>query len=347
MNKKECAPKKETKIERILSRAKNHENSTMLFVLFVIVFVVVVIEFFFARDMVFGNVAFISGRNISSVMQQVSITGILAIGMTLVMIMGGIDLSIGQNMGFIGVLLASMIRAGDMPIWTIVTLCIVIAIASQLIMGLIISRTRIEPFIVSLGFMSIYQGLTYLITNGREISIGSEFGFLGKTMISISDDLKLFLSVLIYFTLVLIVWALLKYTKLGRRLYAVGGNESAAFLSGINVKNFKLLIYGINGLFISIAAMVLISRLSTGGPNIGQGKEIDVIAAVVVGGTALAGGKGNIWGTVIGVVLLGCISNALNILGVNPYWQYIMKGALIVMSVLIGYYSGLKSTRLK
>lgn len=328
-------------------RLRNHENATMLLVLLVIIFVVVVVEFFFARDMVLADVAFWSGNNISSVLQQVSITGILAIGMTLVMLMGGIDLSIGQMMGFIGVGMAALIKAGDMPIWSIVVLGILVGIGCQLLMGLLISRTKLEPFIVSLGFMSIYQGLIYLITNGREITFGMKFDFIGNTAFRLGGNFRLFLSVIIYLSLVVIVWLIIKYCKFGRRLYAVGGNENAAYLSGINVKNFKLLVYGINGFFAAIAAMVLISRLATGGPNNGQGKEIDVIAAVVVGGTALSGGKGNIWGTVIGVLLMGIISNALNILGVNPYWQYIMKGALIVVSVLIGYYSGLttKKTR--
>lgn len=328
-------------------RLRNHENATMLLVLLIMIFVVVVIEFFFARDMVLADVAFWSGSNISSVLQQVSITGILAIGMTLVMLMGGIDLSIGQMMGFVGVGMAALIKAGDMPIWSIVVLGILVGIGCQMLMGLLISRTKLEPFIVSLGFMSIYQGLIYLITNGREITFGMKFGFIGNTAFRFGSDFRLFFSVIIYLSLVILVWLAIKYSKFGRRLYAVGGNESAAYLSGINVKNFKLLVYGINGFFAAVAAMVLISRLATGGPNNGQGKEIDVIAAVVVGGTALSGGKGNIWGTVIGVLLMGIISNALNILGVNPYWQYIMKGALIVVSVLIGYYSGLTTKRAK
>ena len=127
---------------------------------------------------------------------------------------------------------------------------------------------------------------------------------------------------LLLILLTVIMWLVLKYTKFGRRVYAVGGNENAAYLAGINVKNFKLLLYGINGLFVAIATLALLSRTGVGGPLMGSGKEIDVIAAVVVGGTALSGGKGNLWGTFIGVLLLGCISNALNILGVSPYWQY-------------------------
>jgi len=256
--------------------------------------------------------------------------------------MGGIDLSIGHLMGFIGVLMAYLIKADYLPIWSIMLIGMSMAIGCELLMGLIISRTKLESFIVSLGFMSIYQGLIYLITNGREISIGNKFGFIGKTSINITSNFKIFSSVIFYILLTVIIWLAIKYTKFGRRLYFVGGNESAAFLAGIGVKNFKLWVYGLNGFFVAIASMIMISRLSTGGPNMGQGKEIDVIASVVVGGTAMSGGKGNVWGSLIGVILLGCISNALNILGVNPYYQYIMKGGLIVLSVFVGYYSGVR-----
>ncbi len=326
----------------LIKKLMHHENSSILFVLLLVIVLVVLAEFFFARNMVFKDLAFLSSRNISSVLQQVSITGILAIGMTLVMLMGGIDLSVGQLMGFIGVLMASLIKAGNLPIWSIVLIGMFTAIGCELLMGLIISRTKLESFIVSLGFMSIYQGFIYLITNGREISIGDKFEFIGKTSINITSNFKIFSSVILYILLTVIIWLAIKYTKFGRRLYFVGGNESAAFLAGIGVKNFKLWVYGLNGFFVSIAAMIMISRLSTGGPNMGQGKEIDVIASVVVGGTAMSGGKGNVWGALIGVILLGCISNALNILGVNPYYQYVMKGGLIVLSVFIGYYSGLR-----
>ena len=190
-----------------------------------------------------------------------------------------------------------------------------------------------------------------MITNGREITIKGRFMFLGSEIFKFGKDLEaaqrfsLRVPVILFILLVIAVWLIIKYTKFGRRVYAVGGNENAAYLAGINVKNFKLLIYGINGLFVSIASMTLLSRLGTGSPIMGMGKEIDVIAAVVVGGTALSGGKGNIWGTVIGVVLLGIMSNALNILGVSPHFQYIMKGLLIIGAVLIGYYSSLRTVK--
>jgi ribose/xylose/arabinose/galactoside ABC-type transport system permease subunit len=228
-----------------------------------------------------------------------------------------------------------------------VLLGVLVAVVFQVLMSLIISRTKLEPFIVSLGFMSIYKGFTYLITNGSEITIEGRFTFLGDTYLNIGNGLRLGMPVMVLILLEIAAWAVLKYTKFGRSVYAVGGNENAAFLAGINIKKFKLMVYGINGIFVAIATMVLLSRLGTGNPLIGDGKEIDVIAAVVVGGTALSGGRGNIWGTLIGVLLLGCISNALNILGVNPYWQYVMTGTIIVLAVMLSYFSSLSSNSLK
>ncbi len=332
------------KMNRYLKRIIHHENSTMLLVLLLIVFIVFLVDFI-ASDYIFSEAKFLSGLNISNILFQVAVTGILALGMTLVMLMGSIDLSIGWMMCFIGTGMAYAMRNLGLPAWFVIIAAMIVTVFFQLIMGFIISRTKLESFIVSLGFMSIYRGFTYLITNGREITLGGKFRFLGKTSIKLSPSFKLYTPVWIFLILAILLWLIVKYTKFGRRIYAVGGNEKAAFLSGINVKNFKLLVFGIGGLFIAIATMTQLSRLGTGNPLMGQGKEIDVIAAVVVGGTALSGGKGNIWGTVIGVILLGIISNALNILGVNPHYQYIMKGLLIIVSVMIGYYSSVRATK--
>jgi ribose/xylose/arabinose/galactoside ABC-type transport system permease subunit len=285
--------------------------------------------------------------NIANVLMQISITGILAISMTLIMISGGIDLSVGQMMCFLGTGMAFLIRSAEWNEWGAAFIVIIVAIIFQMFMGLIISRTKLEPFIVSLGFMSIYKGFTYLITNGREITIEGKFSFLGKTYLNLTENFKIGMPVILLILLVIIMWLVLKYTKFGRCIYAVGGNESAAYLAGINVKNFKVLLYGVNGIFVAIATMVSLSRMGTGNPLMGEGKEIDVIAAVVVGGTVLSGGKGNVWGTFIGVLVLGCISNALNILGVNPHWQYVMRGTLIIVSVLISYLSGMSSSSIK
>ncbi len=284
---------------------------------------------------------FLMPMNIRNILIQVSITGMLALGMTLVMLSGGIDLSVGWFVSFIGCAMAYLMVAG-LSIPVVVILGILITVLCSGVMGFIISRTKLEPFIVSLGFMIIYQGFTYLITKGSEISIGNTFKLLGRTF-----PLGLGMPVYVFISLAIFLGLMLKYTKFGRRIYAVGCNENAAYLAGINVKNFKLIIYIINGLLISIAAMTQLSRLGTGNPLMGSGKEIDAIAAAVVGGTALSGGKGNILGTVIGILLLGSITNAMNVIGMSPHWQYVFKGAVIVVSVTVSYYSILKSSTLK
>jgi len=321
------------------TRMWKHDNTPILLVLILVIVAVVLIELALR-----GEVRFLRGMNVSNVLLQVSVTGIFALSMTLVIISGGIDLSIGWMMAFLGSGMAYIIKILEWSNLAVVVIGVSAAIICQIIMGFIISRTKLEPFIVSLGFMSMYQGFTYLITNGREITIKDKFSFLGSELFK-WGDFSFRVPIVVFVVLIFIVWLVMKYTKFGRRVYAVGGNENAAYLAGINVKNFKLLIYGINGLFIAIASMTMLSRIHTGNPTMGLGKEIDVIAAVVVGGTALSGGKGNVWGTVVGVLLLGIMSNALNILRVSPYYQYIMTGLLIVVSVMISYYSGLRTSR--
>ncbi len=182
--------------------------------------------------------------------------------------------------------MAFLIKTAGWNEWGAAAIALVVTVMFQLIMGLIISRTRLESFIVSLGFLSIYKGFTYLITNGREITIEGKFTFLGRTYLDITDNFRIAMPVIIFVMLTVLVWFLLRYTKFGRRVYAVGGNENAAYLAGINVKNFRLLLYGINGVFVAIATMAQLSRLGTGNPLMGEGKEIEVIAAVVVGGSS-------------------------------------------------------------
>ena len=333
-------------------RIMQHDNTPILLVLIGMLIVVYIVEHLSDPSLVFFDSHFISGMNISNVLLQVSATGILALSMALVMISGGIDLSVGNMLTFLGVGMAYLMKTGGWGEAETLAVAIVVGVGLQLIMGLIISRTRVEPFIISLGFMSIYRGFTYLITNGREITIIGKLEFLKAVVFRInlkSDDpssaFVVTVPIVLMFALAIILWLVVKYTKFGRRVYAVGGNENAAYLAGINVKNFKLLIYGINGLFVTIASMALLARLGTGAPTMGLGKEIDVIAAVVVGGTAMSGGKGSVWGSVIGVLVLGIISNALNIIGIDPYYQFIISGLLIIFAVMIGYYSSLRTVK--
>ena len=162
--------------------------------------------------------------------------------------------------------------------------------------------------------------------------MGETFKELGRTF-----PLGVGTPVYIFIGLTILFWFILKYTKFGMRIYAVGGNPEAAYLSGIKVKNFKFSVYVINGALVALAALTLLSRLGNGSPTMGSGKEMDAIAGVVVGGAAMSGGKGTIVGTFIGILFFGCVSNAMNLVGISPYWQYIFKGALIVAAVFISY----------
>lgn len=302
-----------------------HDNAPILavFVLFIVVVTMI-------------QPRFLMPMNLRNILIQVSIVGIAALAQTMVMISGGIDLSVGWNMSFLGCLGAYLMVAVGLPIPAVVGLTILVAIMFAGVMGFIISRTRIEPFIISLGFMIIYQGFTYLITRGSEIGIGRQFMLLGRTFpFGIGMPVYIFLGLALVFALTL------RFTRFGRRIYAVGSNQEAAFLSGVNVKNFKLSVYVISGVLVSLAALTQLSRLGTGNPLMGGGREIDVIASVVVGGTALSGGKGNIWGTVVGVILLGSIKNAMNVIGISPHWQFVFIGTVIILSVVISYYGGI------
>jgi ribose/xylose/arabinose/galactoside ABC-type transport system permease subunit len=277
---------------------------------------------------------FASALNVRNILMQVSVTGIAALGMTIVILIGGIDLSQGWLISLAGCVMAFlMINLGLSEIVAVLA-AIGICVGFETLMGFVIAKTRLEAFIVSLGFSLVYRGFVYLVTDAREITMGNTFMLLGRTF-----PLGVGTPVYIFVALTVIMWLVLKYTKFGMRLYALGGNEEAAYLSGVKIKSFKVKVYALNGLLVAVAAMTFLSRLGTATPSMGEGKEMDAIAGVVVGGTAMSGGKGNIIGTFIGILFFGCVSNALNIIGVSPYWQYVFKGVLICFSVIIGYLS--------
>jgi len=228
------------------------------------------------------------------------------------------------------------------PMWAAIVTIIIIAILLQVIMGFIISRFTVEPFIITLGGMIAFRGIALLICKSQEISTEGRFSVLKGNLIAGTKDpvtglsLNLPIYVLIFLAITIIIWWLMKYTKYGRRVYAVGANRNAAYLAGIDVKNIVLSTYALNGLIVGIAAIMLLSRVNTAIITVGQNLEIDVIAAVVVGGTALAGGKGNIWGTFVGAILLGAIANGMNILRIQSEWQFVAKGVILIVAVTAG-----------
>lgn len=326
------------KTKKSANKLLHHENAPMFLVLMGLIALVILLEGFLVRGGDFSGIAFIKGLNISNVLVQISITGVLAIGMTVIMLSGGMDLSCGQMVSFAGCLLSYLLVKQDWALLPAVLVVIAACVLFQALAGFMIAQTHLEPFIVTLGFMSIYQGFSYLITNGREITMGDQLRFIKNVKLTFGESgFYIGIPVLALLVFIIVMWLVLKYTKFGRWIYQVGGNENAAYLSGINVKRFKVILYALNGLFIALGTVIMLGRVGAGSPTMGSGKEIDVIAAVVVGGTALSGGKGNMWGTFIGVLLMGIISNAMNILGVNPYYQYVMKGILILASIYIGY----------
>jgi ribose/xylose/arabinose/galactoside ABC-type transport system permease subunit len=216
------------------------------------------------------------------------------------------------------------------------------AVVLESLMGYIISRTKVEPFIVTLGGMITFQGIALLLCNSREVIMKGELDFLKTNLIKGAKDpvsgLNLIIPpyVLIFFVIALLAGLLLNYTKYGRRIYAIGTNPNAAYLAGINVKNMKLSVYVLMGFLVGIGAVMLLARVNTGIITLGQGLEIDSIAMVVIGGTALKGGKGNIVGTLIGVFFLGSIGNAMNMLRLPSEVQFVAKGLVIVIAVSAG-----------
>jgi len=319
---------------------RRFENFTVLSIFIAFVIIIVAIQLITTRASQFPT--FISPVNLLNIMQQIAVPGIVAVGMTIVMISGGIDLSVGMLASLVAIVTALGISKWHLGTVPSIMLGIAVAVVLEMLLGYIISRTKVEPFIITLGGMITFKGIALLLCNSREVMMSGELNFLKANLIEGTKDptsgLNLIIPpyVLIFLAIVVIVWILLGFTKYGRRVYAVGNNPSAAYLAGINVKNVKFSSYIITGLLVGIGAVILLSRINVGIITLGQNLEIDTIAMVVIGGTVLSGGKGNIWGTFIGVLLLGSIGNAMNMLRLPPEVQFVAKGIIIILAVSTG-----------
>jgi ribose/xylose/arabinose/galactoside ABC-type transport system permease subunit len=315
---------------------KRHENLTVSAIFASFVVVIVVLQLFIGGG---KYPTFISPVNLLNILQQVSVPGIVAVGMTLVMISGGIDLSVGMLASLVSIVTAQGISRWGLGILPSVLLGLVTALALESLLGFIISRVKVESFIITLGGMITFQGIALLLCNSREVILNGELDFIKTNLIAGAKDpvtgLNLVIPpyVLVFFLIALLAALLLKFTKYGRRIYAVGNNPDAAFLAGIDVRLMRLSVYTIMGLLVGIAATLLLARINVGIITLGQNLEIDTIAMVVIGGTALKGGKGNIVGTLIGVFFLGSIGNAMNMLRLPSEVQFVAKGIVIVMAV--------------
>ncbi len=273
---------------------------------------------------------FLTVSNLLNVAQQISINAIIAVGMTFVIITAGIDLSVGSLVAFSGVVLASVLQAGvPLPIAILVGLGV--GLFCGMINGLLITQGRIPPFISTLGMMSVARGAALLYTKGRPVSGFSEnFRYLAT-----GEIFHIPVPVIIMGVVYIIAHFVLNRTKLGRYAYAIGGNEEAAILSGINVKLYKTMVYALCGLLSGLAALILTARLNSAQPIAGNMYELDAIAATVIGGTSLMGGEGTVLGTLIGALIMGVLRNGLNLLGVSSFIQQIVIGSVIIIAVLM------------
>jgi ribose/xylose/arabinose/galactoside ABC-type transport system permease subunit len=319
---------------------KRHENLTVFSIFASFVVIVVLVQLISTGGSRFPT--FISPVNIVNILQQVAVPGIVAVSMTMVMISGGIDLSVGMLASLVSIIVSLGISKWQFGVGPSIMLGVASAIILETIMGFIISRTRIEPFIITLGGMISFQGIALLLSNSREVVMKGELNFLTTNLIEGTRDpitgliLRVPPYVVAFFVIALIGGLVLTYTKYGRRIYAVGTNPRAAFLAGIGVSNMRLSVYMIQGLLVGIGATMLLARINTGIITLGQGLEIDTIAMVVIGGTALSGGRGNIVGTLIGVLFLGSIANAMNMLRLPSEVQFLVKGLVVIIAVTAG-----------
>jgi len=273
---------------------------------------------------------FLSVSNLMNIAEQTSINAIIAIGMTFVIITAGIDLSVGSIVALSGIVLADLLQAGHSEPIAIATGLMVGTICG-LVNGSLISYGKLPPFIATLGMMSVARGAALFYSDGRPISgFGPEFRYLAT-----GEVLSVPVPVLLMLLLYAAAFVVLNRTKLGRYAFAIGGNEEAANLSGINTKLVKTIVYGLCGLLSGLAAVVLTARLNSAQPIAGMMYELDAIAAVVIGGTSLLGGEGKISGTLIGAFIMGILRNGLNLLGLSSFTQQIIIGSVIILAVLI------------
>jgi len=273
---------------------------------------------------------FLTPANLSSVVRQTAVINTMALGMTMIIIAGGIDLSVGAILAFSGLLGAMAMQAG-MPIWLGVATGLLAGAFCGLINGLLTVRLNINPFIVTLGTLGILRGVTLIISNGLPVHrIPPRFAFLGEGSV-LGVPFVLWLLALC----AIATHVILEHTRLGRYAFAIGSNPDAAFYTGIPVGFYTAAVYTISGLLCGLAGMIEASRLMTGQPTAGQGYELQVIAAVVIGGGSLRGGEGSVPGTLVGAFIMGLLSNGSDLLGISPYLQQAIIGAIIIVAVTL------------
>jgi ribose transport system permease protein len=297
----------------------------------------------FILCIVFGFLSdkFFTVANGLNVMRQISVNICIAVGMTLIIITAGIDLSVGSVLALCGAVTAGLLKNGiSLPSFNLfIGFTILGAILAGVIVGallgffngVVITKFKVPPFVATLAMLTIARGLTMLYTNGFPISsFGSSFTFIGGGWL-FGLPVPVWIAALIVVAATIVT----KKIKLGRYIFAIGGNENAAKLSGININRIKIIVYTLAGALAAIGGIIVTARLDSAQPNAGTSYELDAIAAVVIGGTSLSGGRGSIWGTVLGALIIGVLNNGLVLLDVSPFWQQVVKGGVILLAVII------------
>jgi len=273
---------------------------------------------------------FMSARNLLNVLDQITVLGIMAVGMTMVILIGGIDLAVGSVMALTMMVMGYAANQVGLPLPVGILLALGVAALTGAISGLLITALGVPAFIATLAMMSVARGLANMITDGQQIvGFPSWFSLLAYTRYGGF----LTLTVAVMLVVFVLGWIYLRYTSGGRSLYAIGGNQEVARLAGINVNLYTIGVYVVSGLLAGLAGVVLAMRLDSVQPTAGVSYELDTIAAVVIGGTSLSGGKGGILGTIIGVLIIGVLRNGLNLLGVSPFTQAVVIGVVIALAV--------------
>jgi len=284
---------------------------------------------------------FFTAANGVNVLRQVAVNVCIATGMTLIVLTAGIDLSVGSVLALCGAITAGLLKNGmqfpsadlfiGFTILGAVLGAIIIGGLLGLFNGLVITKFKVPPFVATLAMLTIARGFTMLYTGGHPISnLGNNFAYIGA-----GSFIGIPVPVWIATIVVLLAVFITKKTKIGRYIYAIGGNETAAKLSGIRINRVKLIVYSLGAALAAVGGVIVTSRLDSAQPNAGISYELDAIAAVVIGGTSLNGGKGSVWGTVIGTVIIGVLNNGLVLLNVSPFWQQVVKGGVILLAVII------------
>ena len=298
-------------------------------------YIIWIIFIVFCLVLSFSTTGFFTKNNIINILRQVSYNGVIACGMTFVITLGDIDLSVGSIVGYAAIVACSFAHPGEYPLGVTIAIALALGAAIGLVNGLGVAFGHVPAFIMTLGTQLIVRGMIMLYNNGKPVlNLSDQYRKIGSGYIGAIP-----IPVVILVGVLVVSWFMLNKTKFGRHVLALGGNEQAARISGVNTKFTRIMVFVFSGMCAAVAGMIISARVNAGSPTLGDGYELDAIAASVIGGTSMSGGYGSITGTVAGVLIIGVINNGLDLLNVSAYYQQVIRGAIIVGAVLFDMYS--------